>query len=238
MATQAIQDRRRWLNHRHYRTYEIALGITRAVRWPADLRDLEFLAEGITGFLPPWQKETAVHRLARVVASDLFLRDTEGPYIQVFEETDGVPARMNRYLPVDVAMHAYGIDHGEMFRVPEPDETEVRKGNTVTWAESERVANACYDYTLDLQWTEPYDLLLTHLSDEVFHTIFPNRVLLDACTRCWRSTSASRVPNSSQESPMSRGYSAGKVASSELRHPCGRERRCFFATKGTALPAE
>jgi hypothetical protein len=41
--TAAKSSPKLWLDHRHYRTYEIALGITRS-RASADLRDLELCA--------------------------------------------------------------------------------------------------------------------------------------------------------------------------------------------------
>lgn len=54
----------------------------------------------------------------------------------------------------------------------------MREGNVTRWVESTKVADACYDYTVDLQWTAVYDNLLGQLSDEVFRTISPNRTLL------------------------------------------------------------
>jgi hypothetical protein len=177
MGERPRQDHKEWLDHRHYRTYEIALGISRAVGSSADLRELESLALGIEAFLTPWQKETAVHRFARFIADGLFLEDAQGRYIRIYEH-DGGTFRTRRYLPVDVAMRAYGIGSGEMFAVPEPHGRDVREGNVTRWEESEQVADACHEYTLDLQWTADYDYLLSQMADEVFHTIFPNRVLL------------------------------------------------------------
>lgn len=176
MSPREDQDRKRWLDHRHYRTYEIAIGISRAVGPSADLRDLESLKDGIADFLPPWQKETAVHKFARFVADDMFLKDTDGRYVEAYECGSGTN-RTRRYLPVDVAMRGYGIGSGEMFEIPERHGREVHEGNIVRWEDS-RVADACYAYTLDLQSTADYDDLLAQIADEVFHTIFPNRVLL------------------------------------------------------------
>jgi HNH endonuclease len=169
---------KQWLDHRHYRTYEIALGITQAVGGSADLRDLEFLQEAIAGFLLPWQKETAVHRFARAVADEMFVKDTEGPYIQLYDQDGNGSISTRRYLPVDIALRSYGIGDGEMFEVPPPDGVWRREGNIYTWEESVKVANACYDYTVDLQWTAAYDELLIRIADEVFYTIFSNRTLL------------------------------------------------------------
>jgi len=177
MGPRPDQDRKRWLDHRHYRTYEIALGITQAVGPSGDLRDLESLADGIADFLPPWQKETAVHRFARFIADEMFLEDTQGRYTEVYEHGSGT-IRTRRYLPVDVAMRSYGFGSDEMFTIPERHGREVREANVIRWVESSQVADACYAYTLDLQLTDDYDRLLAQMADEVFHTIFPNRVLL------------------------------------------------------------
>jgi hypothetical protein len=177
MGERPRQHHKEWLDHRHYRTYEIAQGISRAVGPSADLRELEALALGIEAFLPPWQKETAVHRFGRFIADGMFLEDTQGRYIRVYEH-DGGTVEARRYLPVDIAMRAYGIGSGDMFAVPEPHGRQVREGNVTRWEESGQVADACYGYTLDLQWTAAYDCLLAQMADEVFHTIFPNRMLL------------------------------------------------------------
>lgn len=143
----------------------------------ADLRDLESLTVGISDFLPPWQKETAVHGFARFIADRMFLQDAQGRYVRI-DEVDGWTSRSRRYPPVDIAMRAYGIGSGEMFAVPEPHGREVREGNIIRWAESNQVADSCIGYTLDLRLASDYDHLLSHRADEVFHTIFPNRVLL------------------------------------------------------------
>lgn len=149
MGQRPHQDHEQWLDHHHYRTYEIALGITRAVGPSGDLRDLESLALGITAFLAPWQKETAVHRFARFTADDMFLEDTQGRYIEVYEHGSGT-TQTRRYLPVDIAMRSYEIGSGDVFTIPERHGREVREGNVIRWEESGQVADACYDYTLDL----------------------------------------------------------------------------------------
>jgi HNH endonuclease len=172
------QDRKRWLDHRHYRTYEIALRITGAVGSSGDFRDLEFLTEEIIDFLEPWQKESAVHKFAKVIADEMFIEDTSGPYVRSYEFGSDDTTQLRWFLPVDVAMRSYRIGDGEMFRVPEPDGAQVRDGNIVRWVESTKVADACYDYTLELKLTEDYDRLLVQLGEEVFHTLFPNRSLL------------------------------------------------------------
>jgi hypothetical protein len=181
MGPRSDQDHKRWLDHRHYRTYEIALGITRAVGPSGDLRDLEWLADDVLGFLPPWQRESALHKFARFIADEMFLEDTGGRYITAYvHDGSNIAGSPRRYLPVDVAMRSYEIGSGEMFTIPPPDGRWVREGNRHInrWEESSKVADACYEYTRDLQLSADYDLLLTQIADEVFHTIFPNRVLL------------------------------------------------------------
>ncbi|HLI77291.1 MAG TPA: HNH endonuclease signature motif containing protein [Acidobacteriaceae bacterium] len=153
------------------------MGITGALGSSGDLRDLESLADDIVDFLPPWQKETAVHRFARFIADEMFLEDTQGRYIELYEDGSST-LRTKRYLPVDVAMRSYGIGSGELFTIPERHGKEVREGSVIRWEESSQVADACYGYTLELQLTDDYDRLLAQMADEVFHTIFPNRVLL------------------------------------------------------------
>ncbi len=136
------QDYKKWLDHRHCRTNKIALGTTRAVGSSGDLRDLESLALGITAFLAPWQKETAVHRFARFIADDMFREDTQGRYIQVFEHGSGT-IRTGRYLPVDVAMLSYEIGSDNVFTISEPHGRGVRDGNVIRWEESGQVADVC-----------------------------------------------------------------------------------------------
>jgi len=176
-ASDPVVDDRQWINHRHYRTYEIALRFTRAVGASADLRDLEFLNDYIIGFFQPWQHETAVHKFARIIADEMFLDDTDGPYLSMHEQT-GDSFKSKRYLPVDIALRAYGVHDGDPFDIPEPIMEESRKGNITRLTETSDAADACYEYTRDLQLTEVYDELLAQISDEVFHTIFPNRILL------------------------------------------------------------
>lgn len=107
----------------------------------------------------------------------MFLEDTQGSYIEVYEHGSGT-IQARRYLPVDIAMRSYEIGSGDVFTIPERHGREVREGNVIQWEESGQVADACYDYTLDLRLSADYDRLLVQMADEVFHTILPNRVLL------------------------------------------------------------
>lgn len=124
---------------------------------------------------PRGRRRPLFHRFARFIADDMFLEDTQGRYIHAYDHASG-STKTRRYLPVNIAMRAYGIGSG--FMVPESYGREVREDNVIRWDESGQAADSCYDYTLDLQYTTDYDCLLAQMADEVFHTIFPNRVLL------------------------------------------------------------
>jgi HNH endonuclease len=170
-----------WLDHRHHRTYEIALGITRLVSRSGDMGKFEFLDDSITDFLLPWQEVTAVHQFARLVAYEMFLQDTEGPYIRGNERDGSGNLKPQRYLPVDCALLSYGlVNVDEIFLVPPRDGEWVkdRDRNIRSWQESSKVEDACYEYTRYLQLTGVYEELIGRLGEEVFHTIFPNRALL------------------------------------------------------------
>jgi hypothetical protein len=171
-----------WLDHRHYRTYEIALGITRLVKGTGRFERLEFLDDSIADFLMPWQDVTAVHRFAERVADEAFLKDVDGPYISSREKNVDDDSKPPRYLPVDCALRAYGlIDHDEMFCVPPREGKWVKRDpcrNITSWEESSRATDACYEYTRELQSTAVYEELVNQIGEEVLHTMFPNRLLL------------------------------------------------------------
>jgi hypothetical protein len=132
--------------------------------------------DGILGFLPNWQKESALHKFARWVADDMFVDGTSGPYVQGYDE-DGGPVR---YLPVEIALQNYGFSLDEPFKVPPPHGQTVQLSPNVTgWEESHEVADACYEYFMEgVRLSQPYDELLGQIADEVFHTMFHNRVAL------------------------------------------------------------
>jgi HNH endonuclease len=142
----------------------------------------EFIEESIADYLVPWQETTAVHRFARFVADDMFLQDTNGPYISGYVSDDDFTSQPPRYLPVDCALRAYGlISHEEMFRVPPRDGKWVKEDpcrNIISWQESSKVADACYEYTRELQWYAVYEELAKQIGEEVLHTMFPNQLLL------------------------------------------------------------
>lgn len=231
MSKNPSQDRKRWLNHHHYRTYEIALRITQAVGLSADLRDLDYLHDWISVYLQPWQKESAIHRFAAVIANEMFAEDTQGPYVEVYEPEEH-PAEIRRYLPVDIAMRAYGVGDGEMFEVPERDGTTVREGNVSRWVESSKVADACFDYTFDLQMTEAYDRLLEQITDEVFHTVFPNRALLSRLHEVLAIYVGEIDPESLVDEPELAGLFSREGVLKRVRPPRWARRAVFFRDHG------
>jgi hypothetical protein len=173
------QNRRYWLTHGFYRTYAIADRIAAIASSPISyVRELEGLTvdEGILDFLPNWQKESVLHKFAHWVADEMFVEDTSGPYLQDYDENNN-PVR---YLPVDIALNAYGICLDEPFKIPPPHGQVVQVSHNVTrWEESHEVADACYEYFMeDLRLSQPYAELLEQIADEVFHTMFHNRVAL------------------------------------------------------------
>lgn len=224
-----------WLEHRHYRTYEIALGLTRAVGASADLQDLGFLQEGIADFLLPWQEKTAVHKFARVIADEMFLKDTEGPYIRIHEQDLNGSTLTRRYLPVDFALRSFGIFDGEMFQVPPPDGEWVRRGprgNINEWRESGKVASSCYEYTVDLQLTAVYDELLERVSDEVFHTIFPNRRLLSRIHELLAMYVRDESPDSFDDQPEIAQLFNGDGRLKRVTPPQWVQRAIYFRDQG------
>ncbi|WP_166353500.1 HNH endonuclease [Phytoactinopolyspora limicola] len=169
-----------WIDHRYFRTYSVAARLTAAVSDPyTHLPGVESLtADGdILAFIAPWQSDTLVHKLARWVADDMFLEDTDGPYISKHDLGLG---KNRRYLPVDLCLVAYGLSSAPGFEVPPPDGYYENVSTTMkVWRESTNVANACYDYFLnDIRVSQPYEVLLEAIGDEVFHVVFRNRELM------------------------------------------------------------
>lgn len=168
-----------WINHKYFRTYKIADTLTRFARGSSTAIDLEgFHAnEGILQLVPPWQKETLVHKLVQQVADDMFIDDTNGPYITIYDPEAGFEPK--RYLPVDLSLQGYGIEHTP-FEIPPPDGEVVRVArNITTWNESAKVADACYDYFMEnLRLSQPYEGLLSQIAEEVFHVVFANRTTM------------------------------------------------------------
>jgi 5-methylcytosine-specific restriction endonuclease McrA len=197
-----------------------------------DFRDLEFLTEEIIDFLKPWQRESAVHKFAKVIADEMFINDTSGPYVESDELRSDGTIQVRRYLPVDVAMSSYRIGNGEMFRVPDRDATEVRDDNKVKWVESTKVADACYDYFLELKLTEDYDRLLVQIGEEVFHTIFPNRRLLARLNEVLAVYASEHGPDSLADLPEVARLFSGKGRLKRVTPRPWVRRAVFFRDRG------
>jgi hypothetical protein len=110
----------------------------------------------------------------------MFVEDTSGPYIVTHEQDASEHIEMKRYLPVDIALQRYGICLYMPFEIPPPDGLPMKTStNVTTCKESNAVADACYDYFMEgVRWSQLYDDLLAQIADEVFHTMFHNRVAL------------------------------------------------------------
>ncbi|WP_338783130.1 HNH endonuclease signature motif containing protein [Streptomyces sp. DG1A-41] len=165
-----------WLTHEYFRTYRIANAVDIITRDPfAYLRELEALTvdNGIYEFLPNWQKDSALHKFIRFIADDILMGDTDGPTRVPFG-TD--PLNPQWILPADAAMMNYGIIREPLFFIP--DTPAPAPGNVDDPSELDdphHVANACYDYLVDLQGTQAYEDLMSRIADEVFFVMFSNR---------------------------------------------------------------
>jgi hypothetical protein len=168
-----------WIEHQHTRTYSIAARLASLSR-SAELNYMEEFWNGHTNpedLLPPWQKVTLVHRFAVWISHSIFLNDCDGPYMKFYEpEIDYAPRRI---LPVDAAMMRYGFaDDPFRIRPSDGEWVEIRP-RVKKWQESDKVANACYEYfTEEVMWSESYERLTLQIAEEVFHVIFNDRATL------------------------------------------------------------
>jgi hypothetical protein len=168
-----------WIEHHYTRTYSIA-GRLASLSRSAEINYMEEFWNGHTApedLLPPWQKVTLVHRFASWISHSMFLKDCDGRFMTFYEpEIDYAPRRI---LPVDAAMMQYGLTD-DYFRVPQPDGEWVEiRPRVRKWQNSDKVANACYEYfTEEVMWGEAYARLTLQIADEVFHVIFNDRASL------------------------------------------------------------
>ncbi|MDT0572301.1 HNH endonuclease signature motif containing protein [Streptomyces sp. DSM 3412] len=167
-----------WLTHEYFRTYRIANAVDTIMRDPFSyLRHLEGLTvnDGIYDFLPHWQKESALHKFIRYVADEILMNDTDGPTRVPFGSD---PIYPDWILPVDAAMLQYGIIDEPLFFIPDepvPEEVTDSGGDSSESKDPYHVVNACYDYLLNLRWTQVYEDLMSRITDEVFYVMFLNR---------------------------------------------------------------
>ena len=143
----------------------------------AYLRDLEALTidNGIYEFLRHRSRDSALHKFIRFVADDILMDDTDGPTRVPFGPD---PLRPQWILPADAAMMSYGIIREPLFLIPEDSALSrpSREGNNSSGSEDPHyVANACYDYLVDLRWSQVYEDLMSRIADEVFFVMFLNR---------------------------------------------------------------
>ncbi|WP_165977118.1 HNH endonuclease [Nonomuraea diastatica] len=225
-----------WITHRFFRTYDIAEKLSHVAAQPyAFIHDLEDLTIdfGVSEFVPPWQKVTLLHRFASRIAHDMFSEDTSGPYVvrQYLEEPFKVHTK--RYLPMDLAMRAYGIDW-EPFKVPPPDGEEVEvRPRLWAWRESNKVANACYEYFWETAFlSQAYDDLLSCMADEVFHVVFHNRVLLAGLNSFVADQVAQVDPDDLVEAPEMARFFARNGRLKRVRIPTWVKRAVFFREHG------
>ncbi|WP_374982732.1 HNH endonuclease [Streptomyces fradiae] len=140
------------------------------------LRDLEDLTldRGIHDFLPPWQKDSALHKFVRFVADDLLMSDSDGPTRVRFDSDARHPEWI---LPVDAAMINYGITSEPSFLIPEDPTPKVTARSTLPPQHEDPhfVENACYEHLLELRVSQAYGELLARIADEVFFVMFMNR---------------------------------------------------------------
>ena len=169
-----------WIDHEYYKTYEIAARLNR-IAYRGDVWLSEQFGDPLDFFVfveSPWSQVTAVHHVVRAVAHEMFLRETEGPYVDRWDE---LHTERLRILSVDACLARYGLAD-TTFAIPSPPRQMVQISKNVTsWEESDLVADACYDYFInDVALSAAYDELLGRIADEVFFTVFNNRQLLMA----------------------------------------------------------
>lgn len=117
-----MSGKSQWIEHEYFRTYRIATRVEAICLNPVNyLRELEalFLEDGILAFVPSWQKDTALHRIIRYVADDFFAEDTSGPVCVPWGPD---PVHPQWILPVDLALHLYGLVEEPEFFIPEERE--------------------------------------------------------------------------------------------------------------------
>ncbi|NDK25610.1 HNH endonuclease [Streptomyces sp. TR1341] len=103
------------------------------------------------------------------------MNDTDGPTRMPFGPD---PIYPDWILPVDAAMLQYGIIDEPLFFIPDEPAPEGSPGSEGSSSEPKdpyHVVNACYDYLLNLRWTQVYEDLMSRITDEVFYVMFLNR---------------------------------------------------------------
>lgn len=180
-------ERTEWIQRHGHRTYEICTKIaTFADSLGIDVHEFEDLKldGALIDLVRPWQQKTVIHRLAERFITELFLDETSGPYLRLvrYRPGTGEPVSYSRILTVDHAFMEHGIEV-RPFDVPAHPrrQTDSAKMQFSTAHEDTSVEDACYSYfTNDVMWSEPYEMLVDLMADEVFHVLFADRGVLFA----------------------------------------------------------
>jgi hypothetical protein len=230
-----------WLQHGYFRTYTLAAIVEDIARNPfAYLRQelQEFLDhEHITSYVKPFQLYSALHRFAEYVTGHVFYNDLTGPTYYQLSLGDYQPRWV---LPVDAAMAAYGIEAEPFFPqfAVSEDSTimaPMRNGGIAAVAATEdQIADAYYDYFIDLRMSQPYDDLLYRISEEIFYVLFQNRATLGEL----HSFLAGRVEwlgDDLEDDDQLRTYFATSGRLKRGRIPVWAKRAIFFRDHGKCV---
>lgn len=186
MRNMSRANSQQWIDRRGHRIYEICKTLADFADSLGrfEIREIEDLTldDWLVGLLPAWQKVSLVHRLAERFITEMFRKETGGPYISRthIDPVSGT-ATFSRMLTVDFALNEYDIKI-EPFDIPDPGpRVERRIGDRVVIEGGHTVADACYEYfTNDLIWSAEYAQLMDRMADEVFHVLFADRGVLAA----------------------------------------------------------
>lgn len=186
MRSVSRANSRQWIDRRGHRIYEICKTLADFADSLGrfEIRDIEDLTldDWLVGLLPAWQRVSLVHRLAERFITEMFRKETDGPYIRRthIDPVSGT-ATFSRMLTVDFALSEYDIEI-EPFDIPDPGPRVERQiGDRMVIERDHTVADACYEYfTNDLMWSAQYAQLMDRMADEVFHVLFADRGVLAA----------------------------------------------------------
>lgn len=169
---------REWIVRRGHRTFEIAERVHGLAN--SNIYTMSQIADEqrLTEFISNWSKDTLIHKFTRWAAHEMFYSEIDGPYLPKMEILNDREYRNIRYLSVTDALLYHRIDH-EVFEVPPPDGESVQVSKNIwEWHESNKVADACFDYfTSDLMLGPEYEELLNQIAEEVFHIVFVDRAI-------------------------------------------------------------
>jgi hypothetical protein len=169
-----------WIEHEYLNTYHIASQVQAiAVDHFSYLRELEVLTAdyGISDYIPHWQKDTALHKFIRYIAEMILESENSGRYKVPFGND---PVHPKWTVPLEAALVAYGITEEIEFEIPAIPQIEEERDGIIHVRDAPEIGNACYEYFVRMQLTQPYHDLLHRISDEVFFVMFTNRTTLQS----------------------------------------------------------